>query len=299
MGSHGGPELIKDGKGNPVIDCQDCGFAHLWPKPTPAELAKYYAESFYETHVPADYHDKESKEQPYWEIEFADRLAAFSEILQKPTGKLLDVGCGGGWLLSYAASHGWEALGIEASRSTWNVASARAPVLLGSFPEVDVSQHAPFDAIHMKLVMEHVSEPFDILRAAHAVLRPGGVLVVQVPNDFNPLQLAARKLLSKDPWWVVHPVHVNYFNFESMERVLKRCGFEPRLREATFPMEWFLLQGIDYIGRDDIGRKCHGQRMALEQNLEAAGLTHMRRSFSRWLASQGIGREAVIYAVKK
>jgi hypothetical protein len=38
--------------------------------------------------------------------------------------------------------------------------------------------------------------------------------------------------------------------------------------------------------------------MALEKNLEAAGLTEVRRGFSRWLASQGIGREAVVYAVK-
>ena len=70
---------------------------------------------------------------------------------------------------------------------------------------------------------------------------------------------------------------MNYFNFDSLERTLRRCGFEPRMREATFPMEWFLLQGIDYIGRDDIGRKCHAQRMALEKNLEATGLSHVRR----------------------
>ena len=161
-----------------------------------------------------------------------------------------------------------------------------------------VSALAPFDAVHVKLVMEHVAEPLRVLAAVREVLRPGGVVVVQVPNDFNPVQLAAQKLLNKDPWWVVHPVHVNYFNFESLERTLRRCGYEPRMREASFPMEWFLLQGIDYIGRDDIGRQCHGQRMKLEQNLEAGGLTHVRRNFSRWLASQGIGREAIVYAVR-
>jgi SAM-dependent methyltransferase len=296
--SHHGPELIRDAKGNPVIDCEDCGFAHLWPKPTPEELAEYYAESFYESGFP-DWHEKEAKELPYWQIEFADRLATLAEMLKKPVGKLLDIGCGGGWFLSYAAAQGWDVLGIEPSRSTWNLAVTRAPVLLGTFPEVDVSQKAPFDAVHLKLVMEHVSDALEVLCAVHKVLRPGGAVVVQSPNDFNPLQLAARKLLDKDPWWVVHPVHINYFNFDSLERTLRRCGFQPYLRDATFPMEWFLLQGIDYIGRDDIGRKCHGQRMALEQNLEATGLTHLRRGFSRWLASQGIGREVVIYAVRK
>ena len=191
-----------------------------------------------------------------------------------------------------------DVLGIEPSESMWKQAASRAPVLLGTFPGVDVSGQAPFDAVHLKLVMEHVSDPGEVLTTVRDVLRPGGVVAVQVPNDFNPVQLAARKLLNKDSWWVVHPVHVNYFNFESLERTLRRCGFEPRVREASFPMEFFLLQGIDYLGRDDIGRQCHGQRMELEKNLEAGGLTHIRRSFSRWLASQGIGREAIVYAVK-
>jgi SAM-dependent methyltransferase len=298
LGQHTGPELVQNSKGHAVIDCRECGFAHLWPKPTAEELADYYARSFYETHGAPDWAEKEEAEQPYWDLEYADRLTAFSEILQKPTGKLLDVGCGGGWFLSYAKAHGWEVLGIEPSQSMWKRAASRALVLLGTFPGVDVSGHAPFDVAHVKLVMEHVSEPLEVLAAVREVLRPGGIVAVQVPNDFNPVQLAAQKLLNKDSWWVVHPVHVNYFNFESLEKTLRRCGFEPRVREATFPMEWFLLQGIDYIGRDDIGRKCHAQRMALEKNLEAAGLTQVRRGFSRWLASQGIGREAIVYAVR-
>lgn len=298
MTSHRGPELIRDAKGHAVIDCEECGFAHLWPKPSAEELAKYYAETFYES-GPSDWHEKEAKEEQYWRIEFSDRLAALAEILKQPTGKILDIGCGGGWFLAYASAQGWEVLGIEPSRSTWSLASSRAPVLLGTFPEVDVSEKAPFDAVHMKLVMEHVSDAGAVLRAVHDVLRPGGAVVVQSPNDFNPLQLAARTLLNKEPWWVVHPVHINYFNFESLERTLNKHGFEPCQREATYPLEWFLLQGIDYIGRDDIGRKCHGQRMALEQNLEAAGLSHIRRGFLRWLAAQGIGRHVVVYAVKK
>jgi len=298
LSEHSGPELIRDAKGNPVIDCKECGFAHLWPKPTPEQLAEYYADTFYESGAP-DWHDKEAREQPYWQLEYADRLASFSATLGKPAGKLLDIGCGGGWFLSYAAARGWDVLGIEPSRCTYELAKTRAPVLLGAFPEADLSQYAPFDAVHMKLVMEHVSDAINVLHAVYRITRPGGTVVVQSPNDFNSVQLAARKLLKKDPWWVVYPVHINYFNFESLERTLRRCGFEPYMREATYPMEWFLLQGIDYIGRDDIGRTCHGQRMALERNLQDAGLSHLRRAFLRWLAEQGIGRELVVYAIRK
>ena len=296
MTDHNGPELANDGNGHGVIDCTFCGFAHFWPKPDPEELAKYYAESFYETHSPPDWAEKEASEQSYWQIEHSDRLSTFAELLGRPTGKLLDVGCGGGWLLEYAAARGWDVLGIEPSRFMWERASTRAPVVLGMFPDVDLKGKGPFDVIHLKQVMEHVAEPEAFLSSVGRAIEPGGVVCVEVPNDFNPLQAAVQATLSKPAWWVVYPVHINYFTFDSLEGLLRRTGFEPVRREATYPMEWFLLQGTDYIGRDEIGRECHGKRIQLEMNLESAGLSDVRRSFGRWLASQGIGREAIVYA---
>lgn len=295
---HVGRELARDDDGHAVIDCGPCGFAHLWPKPSPETLAAYYAESFYETHSPADWAKKEEAEESYWEIEHRDRLAGFSEILGRDRGALLDIGCGGGWLLRHAAAAGWGTLGIEPSRSMWSRARARAEVLQGTFPDVDLRGRT-FDAVNMKLVLEHVSDPAILLREVAAVLRPGGVVCIEVPNDFNPLQEAARARLAKPAWWVCHPVHVNYFSFDSLERLLIRAGYDPVKRDATFPMEWFLLQGVDYIGRDEVGRECHRQRMALESNLEASGLTTLRRAFGQWLALNGIGRTAIVFSKKR
>jgi len=294
---HFGPELAKDAGGHGVIDCVPCGFAHLWPMPTPDALAEYYAESFYETHSPADWADKEEAEEPYWQIEHRDRVTAFSELLGRPSGSMLDIGCGGAWLLRYAASAGWEVQGIEPSRSMWDRAHRRAPVLLGVFPDVDLGRRT-FDVVNLKLVMEHVPDPALLLRAVHRVLNPGGVVCIEVPNDFNPLQAAVRGCYDKAAWWVAYPAHLNYFTFDSLEGLLKKTGYEPVRREATYPMEWFLLQGIDYIGRDELGRQCHQQRMTFETNLEAAGLSDLRQDFSRWLASKGIGREAIVFAIK-
>ena len=297
MTDHFGPELAKDAAGHGVIDCVPCGFAHLWPKPTPDALAQYYADSFYETHSPAEWADKEEAEKPYWQIEHRDRLDAFAELLGRPSGSVLDIGCGGAWLLRYAAAHGWDVQGIEPSRGMWERARHRAPVLLGMFPDVDLGGRT-FDAVNMKLVMEHVPDPAALVADVRAALNPDGVACIEVPNDFNCLQEAVRTRMDKPAWWVCYPVHVNYFSFDSLERLLMRVGLEPVKRDATYPMEWFLLQGVDYIGRDEIGRQCHRQRMAFESNLEAAGLSDLRRDFGRWLASKGIGRTAIVFARK-
>ena len=273
-------------------------FAHLWPKPTPEALAQYYAGAFYETHSPPDWAEKEEAEEPYWQIEHRDRLATFTELLGRPSASLLDIGCGGAWLLAHAAAASWAVQGIEPSRSMWERARRRAPVLLGTFPGVDLGGRT-FDAVNLKLVMEHVSDPASLLRDVRAVLNPSGVVCIEVPNDFNRLQAAVRSRYGKAPWWIAYPAHINYFSFESLERLLGRTGYEPVRREATYPMEWFLLGGIDYIGRDDVGRQCHEQRMIFEANLEAAGLSDLRREFGRWLASQGIGREAIVFATRR
>ena len=295
---HFGPELAQDAGGHGVIDCTPCGFAHLWPKPTAEALAEYYAGSFYETHSPPDWAEKEEAEEPYWQIEHGDRLTAFAELLGRSPASLLDIGCGGAWLLAYAAARGWDVQGIEPSRSMWERARLRAPVMLGTFPDVDLGGRS-FDVLNLKLVMEHVHDPAALLRHARTALNPGGIVCVEVPNDFNRLQAAVRSRYNKPAWWVAYPAHINYFTFESLERLLGRSGFEPIRRAATYPMEWFLLQGIDYIGQDAIGRKCHQQRMTFESNLEAAGLSELRRAFSGWLASQGIGREAIVFAKKQ
>ena len=293
--NHHGPELAKDTAGHGVIDCVACGFAHLWPKPDAGTLARYYAESFYETHSPADWADKEEAEEPYWQIEHRDRVDRFAELVGRPAGSLLDIGCGGAWLLRFAAAAGWDVQGIEPSRSMWERARTRAPVILGTFPDVDVGGRT-FDVVNMKLVMEHVPDPVSLLDAVRSVLNPGGVICVEVPNDFNRLQAAVRRQFGKPAWWVSYPAHVNYFSFDSLERLLARTGYRPVRREATYPMEWFLLQGVDYIGRDELGRQCHQQRMAFESNLERAGLSDLRRQFAQWLASNGIGREAIVFA---
>lgn len=296
MDEHRGLELVRHDDEHRVIDCEGCGFAHFWPKPTPERLRAYYADSFYETHSPPDWAEKEAAEEPYWQIEHEDRVSAFADLLGQPSGKLLDIGCGGGWLLAFAAARGWDVHGIEPSRAMWERARTRAPVELGMFPEAPLGGKEPFDVVHLKLVMEHVTEPLRFLADVHTVLRPGGIVCIEVPNDFNRLQRAIRTQLGKPPWWVVYPVHINYFTFDSLERLLQRAGFEPVRREATYPMEWFLLQGIDYIGHDSVGRRCHEQRMAFERNLESGGLGDLRRAFAKWLASEGIGREAIVYA---
>jgi hypothetical protein len=63
-------------------------------------------------------------------------------------------------------------------------------------------------------------------------------------------------------------------------------------------MEAFVMMGDNYVGDPTLGRACHTKRKNFDFAFEKAGLTATRRDFYRAMARLGIGREAVVIAVK-
>src|SRR5262249_13874503 len=150
-------------------------------------------------------------------------------------------------------------------------------------------REAPFDALHLMNVLEHIPDPATLLANAMSLLAPGGVLCVGVPNDFSPLQLLLNEKRGLAPWWIAPPHHLNYFNFASLDALLRRLGATPVRRLTSFPMELFEALGRNYIGNDALGRECHGLRKALDQDLESAS-PGARRALYTALANADFGR---------
>jgi hypothetical protein len=130
------------------------------------------------------------------------------------------------------------------------------------------------------------------LRDAIAALAPGGRLIVRVPNDFSPLQMAAQAALGHDPWWVVVPDHLNYFDHASIAGLIERLGLEVIDRSADFPMESFLLMGDDYVSKKELGPIVHERRRRHDLALDPK----VRRRLGRMWAAGGIGRNAFVVA---
>jgi SAM-dependent methyltransferase len=293
VSSHDGP-IIASSAGYAVRECTVCGYAHLDPIPDEGELALMYERAYYQENNPG-WLAKDRSEQAYWDLEHADKVDDWERFLARSPARLLDVGCSGGLLMEYAVKRGWEAMGIEPSTEAVEEARTQGlTVVKGLYQDVGV-EPGSFDVVHSKLVCEHLPDPRHHLRWAHDVLAPGGIVCVQIPNDFNKLQLAARDALGKPDWWVAPPYHINYFSFESLEGVMRSEGFEPVGRDTTFPVEWFLLMGEDYVGDGSLGRSVHARRMTLETRLEPLG---MRRPLHQHLAERGVGREAIVHARK-
>ena len=83
-------------------------------------------------------------------------------------------------------------------------------------------------------------------------------MVIRVPNDFSELQSAAKRSRGKNKqWWVKLPDHINYFDFDSISKLLTNNRFHVVDELGDFPMEFFIMFGDDYIDNPEVGKWCH------------------------------------------
>ena len=200
-----------------VERCADCGVAFTRPRLSPTELAKYY---------PASYYGVEGKRFPAW-IEklqralYRGRVERIERMAGGP-GKVLDVGCGPGFLLRQFRDRGWEAHGTEFSETA--AAHAREalhlPVRVGDLRELGF-ESGSFDAVTMWHVLEHMIAPESTIAEAARLLRPGGVFLCATPNFGS-----AEARITRDKWFHLDvPRHVNHFSADVLARLMESHGF--------------------------------------------------------------------------
>lgn len=277
--------------------CENCKFIHAIPLPSETELINLYKNEFFQKIKPNDI-EKEKQESEYWKTTFDDKLDSAKKLLGK-TGRFLDIGCGSGSLLLRAKELQWDVFGIEPSTEAAKHAMEKGlPLVEDFFQNIDLSSLGIFDVIHMKNLLEHTPSPVQVLQKCKSILSKDGILIIEVPNDFNPLQDTAQKIFNKSMYWIDPPVHINYFNFDSLSNLLKSNNFKILLKESTFPLELFLLMGYDYLDDDTIGKQKHIERMRFEKNLIKFEQNNLKRNIYQHFAELGIGRTQIIYAQK-
>lgn len=297
-GEHEG-RVIVENDGFKVIDCEKCGFRHVVPVPSPEELENIYKHEYYTKEKPL-YLERYQQDLDWWNLVYDERLDTLEELAGSENRRLLDIGSGPGYFLKRAQERGWSTLGIEPSKEAWEFSTGLGVEVFNDLlTEENAGSFTGFDAVNLSEVLEHIPDPAAFLKLIHGCLSDGGGICIAVPNDFSWVQEAAVKERGLDSWWVAPPHHLNYFDFDSLSALVERCGFSVETREATFPIDLFLLMNRIYIGDDTVGRECHTMRMNMEKAMRSAGFTEKKRELYRAFADQGIGREVVIFATKK
>jgi SAM-dependent methyltransferase len=197
-----------------LVRCAHCGTAAIAAGQRGLEGAALYAEGTY-----GDRSRLDRAIEPLRRLVDRDRLRAIGSL--GTSAEVLEVGAGDGRLLAALARRGHRVAGIEPSAPY--AARARARGVDVEAVAIEAASRAPAscDAVLLWHVLEHLDDPAGALRLARRWVRPGGTLVVAVPN------LASWQAgLGGDRWFHQDvPRHRTQFTPAGLSALLERCGF--------------------------------------------------------------------------
>lgn len=165
-----------------------------------------------------------------------------AQIHSLPAGRILDVGCGLGYLLSAVDSR-WEKHGVEVSEFAAKHASQQAKVHVGDLKSANYPDDH-FDVVVLYHVIEHMLSPVDEIEEIFRVLKPNGTLIIGTPNFDSA---CARRFGEK--YRMLHdPTHVTLFSRESLDRFLWDHGFfVDRVEFPYFETRYFTTENFERL----------------------------------------------------
>lgn len=301
--------------------CLHCGTAYLDPRPTSEDIGKAYAT--YYTHLDPVRPKANSPVHRFyraikggylgWRWGYDSKLRTWQKVLAPllylhpgrraqldfivmylramPGARLLDIGCGSGALIERLGNLGWQTEGVDPDALAVRIAWERGlRVRLGmledqSYPDASV------EAVIMNHVIEHVHDPYALLRECHRILKPGGRLVMITPN----IRSLGHEWF-KAAWRGLEPPrHLQILTSSALLHLAKSTGFQNSSVRTT-------MQGADlmYTASKSIrraGSYMVDESMSRIERLQGRVMQHMEWAVLK--ARPDVGEEIVAVLEKQ
>ncbi|MBX2944887.1 MAG: methyltransferase domain-containing protein [Cyclobacteriaceae bacterium] len=162
---------------------------------------------------------------------FSNRVKVLAEkyFLNGTNVNVLDIGASSGEFMEAVLEFGWVAIGVEPSTSGVTTAKAKGLHVVQAPAEQLPFPDQSFDLVHSNHVFEHLADPMAAAKEAYRVLKPGGIVFIEVPNQFDNIQFFRYRLMGSVPVRErnirsIH--HLVFFSRKSLRALLHRAGFE-------------------------------------------------------------------------
>jgi SAM-dependent methyltransferase len=220
-GKRGGLAVALEGQASSLLKCKECGVAFVDPLPDPAAISEHFRNDYItdEFHIEKIYGDLRRRA--------LDRIAA-KVVKRLYGGRILDVGCAGGYFLDrYFNSSKWEKYGIEPSRYALRRAASRGiHTFEGEVLTVDLPKSF-FDVITVAGVLPYFREPNRELRILQEALKPGGLIVLELPLGATQVWRHTTPLgkMTGGGWRsLLDSPHLFYYDGKSLRFLLSQSG---------------------------------------------------------------------------
>lgn len=211
-------KLFGEKYGFKLVTCDGCGFVFINPRPTPAAMENYYANSkasaYFQTNIIGP------TEVNRLRLIVTPRLNYINDKFPNK-GSWLDVGCSTATLISEAKKTGWKVTGLDFEKTAIAAAEAKGvPMLTKPIEILDIQNQ--FDLITLFEVLEHLSNPRETLEACFKANTIGGSIVITIPNiegfEFETLGMVHSNICP--------PSHLNHFSPSTLPKLLSEIGYE-------------------------------------------------------------------------
>lgn len=154
--------------------------------------------------------------------EFESYAKNIFDFLPNCSGKLLDIGCGFGWVVKEAKNRGFDATGIDQSRVYTTLGKNTLGVNLQNTSLEKFTTKEKFDVIVLNHVLEHIKDPAPFLKKIRVLLKADGVFFVATPNIDSLMSKIFRK-----KWYGLQPFqHVWQFTPDTLLKLLQKNEFK-------------------------------------------------------------------------
>lgn len=198
--------------------CPGCGLVFKTKRIDYDRLALFYRENY-----AGDY--SEDQLAGHRDLLYAGIVERIEKKVR--VGKILDVGAGYGYFLCQARKRGWSVTGIEPSRQSAVTAKTESGLEIFNGTLKEWQSGELFDAVTFLNVLEHSAEPWNEIKKAAELLKPGGLICLRFPNAglHTHIHRIAQKFgLAKtiDRFLVFHEYPLTP---KFVARLLSDCGF--------------------------------------------------------------------------
>lgn len=204
-----------------VWHCDQCSHRFTNPVPDEASIGPYYQSEEYISHSNTSKGFINSIYQKVRKRTLRSKKKLLHKVSGKSNGRLLDIGCGTGEFLNTVKESGWSVLGVEPDPGAREMGRSNYGLEILEADKFFDIEEGQFDAVTMWHVLEHVHRLDEYMEKIHRLLKPGGTLIIAVPN------YTSHDAKKYKEYWAAYdvPRHLYHFSPESMTWLMKRFKF--------------------------------------------------------------------------
>ncbi len=216
-----------------IRKCNKCSLLFNSPRLTDEELFKLYDANYY-------FFQRHDSDEFKRVVALFLRTTALIQdgITEK---RVVEIGCGKGYLLALMKNLGWKVQGVEISNEASQFATSRfeVPTFTGTVESYSKNEQNNIFPVVMALdVIEHVPDPVEFLKSIDKILCNDGILIIDTPNgNSKNIDNLGKK------WEAFNPFHIYFFSEGILQTLLSKMGysiekcFSYNNREKTFNLK--------------------------------------------------------------